>query len=126
MVKQVPTLPGIQPGTSAFSQVVEANGFVFVAGQVGDDPATRTVAAGGLEAEVRAMFENLRRVLQAVGLDLPDVVKSTVYLTDIADFKTYDAIYREYFPSEPPTRATLAVASLVPPYRIEIEVIAAR
>ena len=126
MVKQVPTLPGIQPGTSAFSQVVEANGFVFVAGQVGDDPATRTVAAGGFEAEVRAMFENLRRVLQAVGLDLPDVVKSTVYLTDIADFKTYDTIYREYFPSEPPTRATLAVASLVPPYRIEIEVIAAR
>jgi len=124
--KQVPVLEGIQPGRSAFSQVVEANGFVFVAGQVGDDPATKTVVEGDFAAEVRAALDNVRRVLGAVGLDLGDVVKSTVYLTDIAEFARYDAIYREYFPNQPPTRATVEVASLVKPYRFEIEVIAAR
>jgi 2-iminobutanoate/2-iminopropanoate deaminase len=106
--------------------VVEANGFVFVAGQVGDDPATKSVVEGDFAAEVRAALDNLRRILGAVGLDLPDVVKSTVYLTDISDFARYDAIFREYFPSQPPTRATVAVGSLVKPYRFEIEVIAAR
>lgn len=126
MPKQVPVLDGIQPGPSAFSQVVEANGFVFVAGQVGDDPATKKVVEGDFAAEVRAALDNVRRVLGAVGLDLADVVKSTVYLTDISDFARYDAIFREYFPSQPPTRATMAVASLVKPYRFEIEVIAAR
>lgn len=126
MPKQVPVIEGIQPGPSAFSQVVEANGFVFVAGQVGDDPATRSVVEGDFAAQVRAALDNVRRILRAVGLDLPDVVKSTVYLADISDFARYDAIFREYFPSQPPTRATVAVAGLVKPYRFEIEVIAAR
>jgi 2-iminobutanoate/2-iminopropanoate deaminase len=126
MAKHVPVLPGIQPGRSAFSQLVEANGFVFLAGQVGDDPTTGTIVPGGFEAEARQVFENLRRLLGAVGLGLTDVVKSTVYLVDMGTFATYDAIFREFFPSDPPTRATVEVGGLVPPYRIEIEVIAAR
>ena len=126
MPKDVPILAGIQPSKSAYSQVVEANGFVFVAGQVGDDHATGEVAPGGIEAQTRAMFANVERCLAAVGLGLADVVKSTVYLVDMDDWATYNAIFREVFPVEPPTRATVAVSGLVPPFRIEVEVIAAR
>lgn len=126
MPKHVPVLSGIQPSKSAYSQVVEANGFVFVAGQVGEDPATGEVVTGGIEAETRAMFANVERCLKAVGLSLADVVKSTVYLVDIDDWAAYNQVFREVFPVEPPTRATVAVGGLVPPYRIEVEVVAAR
>jgi 2-iminobutanoate/2-iminopropanoate deaminase len=126
MPKSVPVLPGIQPSKSAYSQVVEANGFVFVAGQVGDDPATHDVVPGGIEAETRAMFANVERCLAAVGLGLGDVVKSTVYLVDMADWAAYDEVFRGLFPKDPPTRATVAVTGLVPPFRIEVEVVAAR
>ncbi len=105
---------------------MEANGLVFVAGQVGEDHATGTVVPGGIEAETRAMFANVATCLEAVGLTLADVVKTTVYLVDMADWAAYDAVFREVFPSEPPTRATVAVNDLVPPYRIEVEVVAAR
>lgn len=126
MPKNVPVLPGIQPSKSAYSQVVEANGFVFVAGQVGEDPATGSVMPGGIEAETRAMFGNVERCLRAVGLGLGDVVKTTVYLVDIADWSAYNDVFREVFAVDPPTRATVAVDGLVSPYRIEVEVVAAR
>lgn len=126
MPKHVPVLPGIQPSKSSYSQVVEANGLVFVAGQVGDDHVTGDVAPGGIEAQTRAMFANVERCLAAVGLGLADVVKSTVYLVDMDDWAVYNAIFREIFAEDPPTRATVAVNGLVPPFRIEVEVIAAR
>lgn len=126
MPKHVPNLPGIQPTKAAYSQVVDANGFVFVAGQVGDDHATGEVAPGGIEAETRAMFANVERCLSAVGLGLGDVVKTTVFLVDMADWAAYNEVFREMFPTDPPTRATVAVNGLVPPFRIEVEVVAAR
>jgi 2-iminobutanoate/2-iminopropanoate deaminase len=126
MPKSVPALPGIQPSTSAYSQLVEANGLVFVAGQVGDDRGSGAVVPGGIEAETRAAFANIERILSAVGLGLGDVVKMTVYLTDMADWAAYNEVFRELFPTDPPTRATVGVAGLVPPFRIEAEVIAAR
>ncbi len=126
MPKHVPTLPGIQPGTSAFSQVVEANGFVFLAGQVGEDHATGEVAPGGIGPQTRAMFANVERCLEAVGLGLGDVVRATVYLADMADWAAYNEVFREIFPTDPPTRATVGVSGLVPPFRIEVEIIAAR
>lgn len=126
MAKSVPVLPGIQPGHGPYSQVVEANGLVFLAGQVGEDPVTGNVPVDDIALETRLMFANAERYLGAVGLGLEDVVRTTVYLVDMADFATYDAIYREVFPVDPPTRATMKVAGLVDPYRIEMEVIAAR
>ena len=126
MPRSVPVLRGIQPSKSAYSQVVEANGFVFVAGQVGDDHTTGEVAQGGIEAQTRAMFANVERCLAAVDLGLEDIVKTTVYLVDMDDWAAYNAVFREVFPVEPPTRATVAVSGLVPPFRIEVEVIAAR
>jgi 2-iminobutanoate/2-iminopropanoate deaminase len=126
MPKHVPDLPGIEPGPYPFSPVVEANGFVFLAGQVGDEPGTRGPVAGGIKAETRQMLENVGRLLRAVGLDYTDVVKATVYLREFDEFAEMNEIYREFFPTEPPTRATVGVTRLALDYRIEIEVIAAR
>jgi len=126
MPKHVPTGPDIATGPSPFSQVVEANGFVFLAGQVGDAPGSSGPVPGGIEAETRQMLENVGRLLRAVGLDYGDVVKATVYLRDFGEFGRMNNVYREYFPTEPPTRATVGVTALAAEYRVEIEVLAAR
>jgi len=125
MPKHVHTGEGIVAGSFPFSQVVEANGFVFLAGQVGDQPGEGMVS-GGIEAETRQMLDNVGRLLRAVGLDYADVVKSTVYLRDFDEFARMNAVYREYFPTEPPTRATVGVTRLAGEFRVEIEVVAAR
>ena len=126
MPKIVPNLPGVEPGPYPFSQVVEANGFVFLAGQVGDSPSGHGAVPGGIVPETRAMLDNVGRLLRAAGLDYRDVVKATVYLRDFGDFAEFNTVYREYFPTEPPTRATVGVTALAADFRIEIEVIAAR
>lgn len=126
MPKSVPTGPGLEPTSLPFSKVVEANGFVFLAGQIGDAPGSDGPVPGGMEAEARAMLENVGRLLRAVGLDYRDVVKCTVYITDFADFATMNAVYREFFPTEMPTRATVEVTALALRAKVEIEVMAAR
>ena len=126
MPKHIPALPDGEAGTLPFSQVVEANGFVFLAGQVGNGPGAGGAVPGGIEAETRQMLDNVGRLLRAVGLDYRDVVKATVYLRDFGEFAAMNAIYREYFPTEPPTRATVGVTALAEEYRVEIEVIATR
>ena len=121
-------LVAADPGPTAlpFSKVIEANGLVFVAGQIGDVPGAHAPVPGGIEAETRAMLDNVGRLLRSVGLDYRDVVKATVYITDIDEFAAMNAIYSEYFPTEPPTRAPVEVTRLALGARIEIEVIAAR
>jgi 2-iminobutanoate/2-iminopropanoate deaminase len=126
MPKIIPPLPGIEPSALPFSKVVEANGFVFVAGQVGDAPGKPGAVPGGIEAETRAALDNVGRLLRAVGLDFTDVVKATVYLRDMSEFGAMNAVYREFFPTDPPTRATVEVTRLALGARVEIEVIAAR
>ena len=126
MPKHVPELPDTPASSLPFSRVVEANGFVFLAGQVGDVPGTSGAVPGGIEAETRAMLDNVARLLRAVGLDLADVVRSTVYLRDFDDFAAMNRVYREYFPTDPPARATVGVTRLAADFRVEIEVTAAR
>jgi len=126
MPRTVPPLPGEPPSTLPFSKVIEANGFVFLAGQVGDTPESHGVVAGGIEAETQAMLDNVGRLLAAVGLGYGDVVKCTVYLADIEDFAAMNAVYRQYFPTDPPVRATVQVVALALEARVEIEVMAAR
>ena len=109
-----------------FSQVVEANGFVFVAGQTGGVPGSRGAVPGGVGPQTRAMLENVGRLLRAVGLDFSDVVRSTVYLVDFDAWDDYNAVYREFLPTDPPARATIGVSRLAADYLIEIEVTAAR
>jgi 2-iminobutanoate/2-iminopropanoate deaminase len=126
MPKSVPSLPGVEPGPLPFSPVVEANGFVFLAGQIGDTAESHGPVEGGIEAETRAMLENVGRLLGIVGLDYGAIVKSTVYIVDFDEFGAMNAVYREFFPTDPPTRATVEVTRLALGARVEIEVIAAR
>jgi 2-iminobutanoate/2-iminopropanoate deaminase len=126
MPKTVPDRPGLEPGSLPFSKIVEANGFVFIAGQIGDAPDSSGPVPGGIEAETRAMLDNVGRLLRIVGLDYRDIVKCTVYIVDFDEFAAMNAIYREYFPTEPPVRATVGVSRLALDARIEIEVLAAR
>jgi 2-iminobutanoate/2-iminopropanoate deaminase len=126
MPKHVPTLPDSEATTLPLSQVVEANGFVFLAGQVGNAPGREGAVPGGIEAETRQMLDNVGRLLRAVGLDYRDVVRATVYLRDFDEFASMSAVYREYFASEPPTRTTVGVTGLARDFRVEIEVTATR
>ena len=126
MPKTVPELPGLEPGDLPFSKVVEANGFVFLAGQVGDAPGSARRRARRHRGR-DARDARQRRPPAAGGrARLRDVVECTVYLRDFAEFAAMNAVYREYFPAEPPARATVGVTALAADYRVEIEVIAAR
>jgi 2-iminobutanoate/2-iminopropanoate deaminase len=126
MPKTVLRPEGLPPSSDPYSQIVEAGGLVFLAGQVGSAPGVPGRVPGDFEAEARATFENVGRLLAAVELGFGDVVRCTVYLVDFADFATMNALFREYFPIDPPVRATVAVVALARDYRIEIEATAAR
>jgi 2-iminobutanoate/2-iminopropanoate deaminase len=99
---------------------------VFLAGQVGAEPGRAGPVDGGIAAETRATLENVRRLLGAVGLGLGDVVRVTVYLVDFDEFEAMNAVYREFFPADPPARATVGVTRLASTYRVEMDVTAAR
>jgi 2-iminobutanoate/2-iminopropanoate deaminase len=107
-----------------YSHAVRAGDLLFVAGQPGIDPELGALVDGPFEAEARAAFMNLRRVLQAAGLDLDRVVKTTVFLASADAFPAMNALYSEFFPSSPPVRSTPIVA-LPRGLRISIEAIAA-
>ena len=108
-----------------YSHAVRAGDLYFVSGQPGIDPESGDVPAGGFEAEARMAFENLRRVLEAGGLGLDRVVKTTMYLTSADDFPAMNALFAEFFPTSAPARATPIVA-LPRNLRISIEAVAAR
>lgn len=109
-----------------YSQGIATHDLVFCSGQVGLDPATGELVAGGVEAQCERAIRNLQAVLDAAGATLADVVKTTVFLVDINDFATVNATYARFFPDPPPARSTFAVAALPKGARIEIEATAVR
>ena len=109
-----------------YAQAVRAGDLVFCAGQVGLDPVSGALVTGGIETETARVCENLAAVLTAAALGLGDVVKTTVYLVDLADFPAMNAVYGRYFPAPYPARATVQVAALPAGARVEIEAVAAR
>jgi len=117
---------GAPKAVGPYSQGIEAGGFIFCSGQVGLDPQTGELVQGGIEAQATRALRNLGAVLDAGGLSYADVVKTTVFLTDIADFAALNAIYATYFPDPPPARSTFAVAALPKGAAVEIEAIAVR
>ncbi len=100
------TDPALPKAIGAYSQVVRAGDFLFVAGQPGIDPATGEAAEGGFEAEVRQAFANLKAVLEIAGSGLEHVVKTTTFVTHVGDVMTAGRLYAEYFPKDPPARST--------------------
>ena len=109
-----------------YSQAIDTGSFVFCSGQVGLDPATGDLVPGGVEPEVKRALDNLSAVLDAAGVTFADVVKTTVFLADLAAFATMNGIYGGYFPDPPPARSTFQVAGLPKGARVEIEAIAIR
>jgi 2-iminobutanoate/2-iminopropanoate deaminase len=97
---------------------------VFTAGQIGLQPGTGELIAGGIEAETRQVLTNLTHVLEACGTDLGLVLKTTVFLSDISEFGRMNAVYAEFFSENPPARSTVAVAALPKAARVEIEAVA--
>jgi 2-iminobutanoate/2-iminopropanoate deaminase len=111
--------------TAPYSQGVVANGFLFVAGQVGLDPQTRQLVTGGFEPEAKQVMENIKAILEAAGLGFADVVNTTIYLKDVGNFSKANEIYGRYFTGDFPARTTVGVANLPGNASIEIAVVAA-
>ncbi len=107
-----------------YVQGVQARGFLFTAGQIGLDPATGKLVGGGIEAETRRVLENLRAVTEAAGSSFKQVVKTTVYLTDLGHFQAMNQIYATYFAEHSPARSTVGVAQLPFGALVEIELVA--
>ena len=126
MSKLIHDLPNAPAAVGPYSVATEANGFVFVSGQIGIVPSKGRVTSGGVAAETRQIMQNLEVILEGVGLALDDVVKTTVFLVDIADFAVFNEIYGEYFGGHNPARSTVQVSALPLGVNVEIEVIATR
>ncbi len=109
-----------------YSQAVEANGTLYVSGQIPLNPATMQIVEGGIEEQTLQVLKNIGAVLEAGGYDLSDVVKATCLLSDINNFKAMNEVYGQYFTKEPPARAAFAVKDLPLGVFIEIEVIAVK
>lgn len=125
MKRQVVSTEHAPKAIGPYSQAIRLEQFVFCAGQGGLEPATGNLVKGGIEAETRRVLQNLKAVLEAAGSSMDQVVKTTVFLTNIDDFQKMNAIYAEFFPSAPPARSTVQVARLPRDACVEIEVIAA-
>jgi 2-iminobutanoate/2-iminopropanoate deaminase len=109
-----------------YSQAIEQGGLVFLSGQIGLDPGSGTLVAGGITAETEQVLKNLTAVLAAAGLGFEHVVRTTIYLIDLADFTPVNEIYGRYVRQPFPARATVGVATLPRGARVEIDAVAIR
>jgi 2-iminobutanoate/2-iminopropanoate deaminase len=111
----LPYSPGILVGNT-----------LYVSGNLGRDPVSAKLVQGGIEAETRQSLANIRETLKAAGMDFKDVVSVTAYIANFNDFEKFNAVYREYFPTDPPARATVQVAALNIGAKIELQMIAVK
>ena len=109
-----------------YSQAIEANGIVFVSGQLPINPATGAFAEGGIKELTRQSLTNMKAILAEAGLTMANVVKTTVFLADMADFAEMNEVYASFFQGVCPARSAVAVKTLPKEARVEIECIAAR
>lgn len=109
-----------------YSQAVEANGFVFASGQLGINPATGEFVEGDVQAQTRQALTNARAIMNEAGLDLNNVIKTTVFLSDMANFAAMNEIYAEFFSEPYPVRSAVAVKTLPKNALVEVECIAVR
>jgi 2-iminobutanoate/2-iminopropanoate deaminase len=107
-----------------YSQAVRANGLIFASGQIPIDPQTGEFVPGGIEEQTEQVLKNLTAVLEAAGSSLFNVVKTTVFLVDMQEFKAMNEVYGRFFKEQPPARATVEAARLPRDARVEIEAIA--
>lgn len=109
-----------------YSQAVEANGMLFVSGQVPINPTTSKIVDGGISEQTEQVMKNIAAILEEAGYSFSDVIKSTCLLSDMANFAAMNAVYGKYYPENPPARAAFAVKELPLSVMVEIETIAVK
>jgi 2-iminobutanoate/2-iminopropanoate deaminase len=124
MTRRAVATTGAPSAIGPYSQGITGDGLVFCSGQIGLDPATGDLVEGGVEAQTERALRNLTAVLDAAGCAFADVVKTTLFLADIADFAAVNAVYATFMPDPPPARSTFAVGALPKGALVEVEAIA--
>lgn len=123
--RKVISTPNAPQAIGPYSQAIQTGAFLFVSGQIPLDPKTgELVHRTDISGQTRQVLDNIKAILAASGLELANVVKSTIFLTDLNDFAAVNAVYAEYFANDPPARATIQVSALPKGANVEIEVIA--
>jgi 2-iminobutanoate/2-iminopropanoate deaminase len=125
MTRQAIQTNGAPAALGPYSQAIRSGDLVFCSGQIGLDPATGELV-DGVDAQAERALRNLQAVLDAAGLGLDDVVKTTIFLTDVGDFSAVNAVYAKFMPEPPPARSTVGIAALPKGALVEIEAIARR
>lgn len=118
--RQVISTPNAPAAIAAYSQGIRVGETLWVAGQIGLDPATREVVPGGIREETRRALENCKAIVEAAGFSLKDVVQVQVLLADINDYQAMNEVYVTYFPESPPARAAYAVAAIPRGAKVEV------
>ncbi len=123
--KQTRSSDRLPPAVGPYSQAVTYGDLLFCSGIIPMDPQTKTIVADDIETQTRRVLDNLGALLEDLGTSLDNVLKTTVFLKDIADFAAFNAVYETYFTAAPPARSTVEVAALPLDVRIEVEAIVA-
>jgi len=126
MAKKIISTADAPAAIGTYSQAVEVGNTLWVSGQIPLDPATKELVPGGIDAQIHQVFRNLRAIVTAAGASFDDVVKATVFLTDLSHFAVVNKIMAEYFREPYPARAAVGVASLPRGAQVEVECIVAR
>ena len=125
-MKKIISTPNAPAAIGPYSQAVEINGTLYISGQLPINPATGTFESSEIGGHTEQVFKNIAAILQAAGYEFGDVVKSTVFLSDIKNFAGMNDVYKKYYPSECPARSAFAVKDLPLGALVEIETIAAK
>ncbi len=123
-MKKIIATPNAPAAIGPYSQAVEANGMLFVSGQIPLDPTSGKMIEGDIAAQTQRVMENIQAILDAAGYSFADVVKSTCLLSDMSNFKGMNEVYARYYPQNAPARAAFAVKELPLGALVEIETIA--
>lgn len=124
MTKTPIVSPKLKPPAGPFSPAIKCQGFIFLSGQIGHDPATGKLVPGGAAAEAEQVFKNMGAVLEAAGKSFADVVQARVFLTNMGDYAAVNAVYAKHFPQPYPARTAVAVAALPAGASFELDLVA--
>jgi 2-iminobutanoate/2-iminopropanoate deaminase len=125
-MKRIIKTPDAPAAVGPYSQAVEINGTLYISGQIGIDPKTGKVVEGDITVQTRQVFRNIEAILHAAGFSFVEVVKSTVYLSDITNYRAMNEVYGQYYFENHPARAAVAVKDLPMGALIEIETVAVK
>lgn len=125
-MKKIISTPAAPAAIGPYSQAVEANGTLYISGQLPINPATGNIESPNIQGQTEQVFKNIEAILKEAGYGFQDVVKSTVFLSDIANFAAMNDVYKKYYQTECPARSAFAVKDLPTGALVEIETIAAK